>query len=358
MNTKRSKVLIIDDSALMRQLLSAIVAQAPDLEVAGTAPDPLVAREMIKQLEPDVLTLDIEMPKMDGLDFLERLMRLRPMPVVMVSSLTQRGSEQTLRALELGAVEVMGKPKLSIREGMIENAGEIIDKIRAAAKAKVHPRSASPRPAGAAPAALGPRFTSSEKIIVIGASTGGPEAVRRFLEQMPADGPGILIAQHMAQGGFIEAFARRLDEHTRLSVAQAGDRQRILPGHVYIAPADRHLKVTRSGANYMTALDDGAPVSRHRPSVDVLFDSAASAAAHNAIGVILTGMGRDGAQGLLTMRRAGAKTYAQDEASCVVYGMPREAVELGAVDEIAALDDLPARILELLAEQGSRALRV
>lgn len=355
-STRPTKVLIIDDSALMRQLLAAILSRHSDLQVVGTAPDPLIAREMIKRLNPDVLTLDIEMPKMDGLDFLERLMRLRPTPVVMVSSLTQIGSEQTLKALALGAVDYVSKPKVSIRDGIIENADEIVEKVRVAAKAQVTRRFTSPLPL-IEPTPLQNRFTSSEKIIAIGSSTGGPEAVKRFLQQMPADAPGILIAQHMAEG-FTQAFARRLNEQTRLSVCEASDRQRVLPGHVYIAPAHLHLRVKRSGANYMTSLDAGECVNRHRPSVDVLFDSVADAAAHNAIGVILTGMGRDGAEGLLKMRQSGAHTFAQDEQSCVVYGMPKEAVQAGAVIEVAPLDELPRLVLQYLAEQGSRALRV
>lgn len=355
-DNRKIKVLVIDDSALIRKVMSEIIARAPDMELAGTAPDPLIAREMIKQLNPDVLTLDIEMPKMDGLDFLERLMRLRPMPVVMVSSLTQSGSESALRALELGAIDYMGKPKLSIRDGLFENADEVLTKIRTASKARIRPPSRPINSAAAVPA-LRNMFTSSEKIIVIGASTGGTEAIKHFLQQMPADCPGILIAQHMAPG-FTEAFARRLNDLTRLSVVEAKGGERILPGHVFVAPGHSHLLLTRSGANYTTALDGGVLVNRHRPSVDVLFDSAARTAAHNAVGVLLTGMGKDGAAGLLKLRQAGAQTYAQDEQSCVVYGMPREAVQIGAAIEVAPLDELPSRLLGFLSQEGSRALRV
>lgn len=356
MPSKKIKVLVIDDSALIRKVMSEIVSRAPDLELVGTAPDPLIAREMIKQLNPDVLTLDIEMPKMDGLDFLERLMRLRPTPVVMVSSLTQAGSEAALRALELGAIDYMGKPKISIKEGLFENAEEVQEKIRVAARAKVRPIASRPVTPGEA-VAVRNTFTSSEKVIVIGSSTGGPEALKQFLMRMPPDSPGILVAQHMAEG-FTEAFARRLNDQTKLSVCEAKGRERVLPGHVYIAPGHSHLKITRSGANYMTAIESSAPVNRHRPSVDVLFDSAAEAAAHNAVGVILTGMGKDGAQGMLRMRNAGAQTFAQDEQTCVVYGMPREAVAIGAVHESAPLQDLPQRILKFLNSQGTLALRV
>lgn len=355
------KVLIVDDSALIRSVMSEIIASQPDMEVVGVAPDPLVAREMIKQLNPDVLTLDVEMPKMDGLDFLERLMRLRPMPVVMVSSLTERGSEITMRALELGAVDFVTKPKLSIQSGMREYADLIAEKIRIASKAKIRPRSVSAADVAkiatiALPLMKNP-LMSSEKLIIIGASTGGTEAIKNFLMQMPSDCPGILITQHMPEG-FTRSFAKRLDGLCKISVSEAVGGERILPGHAYIAPGHSHLLLARSGANYVTQLDTGPAVNRHRPSVDVLFRSAAVNAGKNAVGVILTGMGKDGATGMLEMKNAGAYNFAQDEASCVVFGMPREAIAIGATHEVGALNELPAKVLQYLVTHGSRALRV
>jgi two-component system chemotaxis response regulator CheB len=352
------KVLIVDDSALIRSVMSEIIGSQPDMEVVGVAPDPLVARELIKQTNPHVLTLDVEMPKMDGLDFLEKLMRLRPMPVVMVSSLTERGSEITMRALELGAVDFVTKPKISIQSGMREYTELISDKIRAAAKARIKPRTlhGNDKPASALPALRNP-LTSSEKLIIIGASTGGTEAIREFLMQMPSDCPGILIAQHMPEG-FTTSFARRLDSLCKISVREAAGDERVLPGHAYIAPGHSHLLLARSGANYVTRIEQTEPVNRHRPSVDVLFRSAAQAAGKNAVGVILTGMGKDGAAGMLEMKTAGSHNFAQDEASCVVFGMPREAIALGAAHEVGALTDLPGMVLGYLATHGSRALRV
>lgn len=353
MGSNRIKVLCVDDSALIRDLLSEIINSQPDMEVVAVAPDPLVARDLIKQHNPDVLTLDVEMPRMDGLDFLERLMRLRPMPVLMVSSLTQAGSEITLRALELGALDFVAKPSLGIRSGMLEYANDIAEKIRAAAKSR--PRQA--RQAQAAPrATLKAPLVSSEKLIIIGASTGGTEAIRAVLEPLPANSPAILITQHMP-GGFTRSFAERLNRLCSITVKEASDGERVLPGHAYIAPGDAHLKLARSGANYVARLDDGPPVNRHRPSVDVLFHSAATQAGRNAIGVILTGMGKDGAAGLLEMRQAGSATLAQDEASCVVFGMPREAIALGGAVEVVGLDEIPERLMALVAASG-RAQRV
>ena len=352
------KVLIVDDSALIRGVMKEIIGSQPDMEVVGVAPDPIFARELIKQTNPDVLTLDVEMPKMDGLDFLEKLMRLRPMPVVMVSSLTERGSEITMRALELGAVDFVTKPKISIQSGMQEYSDMIADKIRAASKAVIRKRvvSATPQDAEALPQIRNP-FTSSEKLIIIGASTGGTEAIKEFLIRMPSDCPGILITQHMPEG-FTRSFAQRLDNLCKISVSEAAGNERVLPGHAYIAPGHSHLTLVRSGANYMTHLDQSPPVNRHRPSVDVLFNSAAKSAGRNAVGVILTGMGKDGALGMLEMRNAGAYNFAQDEASCVVFGMPREAIAAGAAHEVLALQSMPGRVLAYLAEHGSRALRV
>jgi len=319
--------------------------------VVAVAPDPLVARDLIKKFSPDVLTLDVEMPRMDGLDFLERLMRLRPMPVLMVSSLTREGSEVTLRALELGAVDFVAKPQLGIREGMLEYAELIADKVRAAARSRPRQRQEAARPV-----ALREPLVSSEKLVILGASTGGPQAIRRVLEPLPANCPAILIAQHMP-AGFTKSFAVRLDRLCRLGVKEAEDGERILPGHAYIAPGDRHLMLARSGANYVVRLDEGAPVNRHRPSVDVLFRSAAERAGRNAIGVLLTGMGKDGAAGLLAMREAGAATLAQDRDTSLVFGMPREAIALGGASEVVALDDVAPRLMALAAASG-RAQRV
>lgn len=353
------RVLVVDDSALIRRLLTEIINGSGDLEVVGAAPDPIVAREMIRALNPDVLTLDIEMPKMDGLSFLEKLMRLRPMPVLMISSLTESGAEVTLRALELGAVDFISKPKLDIERGVRSYTAEILEKLRTAARAHVkrrEPISSSPANKSDAvlPLAIG-RQVSTEKLIAIGASTGGTEAIKEVLVAMPPGCPGILVTQHMPEA-FTKSFANRLNTLCRIEVKEAEDGERVLPGHAYIAPGHSHLLVRRSGANYVTELNDGALVNRHRPSVDVLFRSVANNAGRNAYGVILTGMGKDGAAGLLEMKEAGAHTVAQDEASCVVFGMPREAIALGAADETLALSKIAAHLMALLGT--SRAIRV
>lgn len=354
----RIKVLVVDDSALIRRVLQEIIKAEPDMEVVGAAPDPLIAREMIRALDPDVLTLDVEMPRMDGLEFLEKLMRLRPMPVVMVSSLTERGSEATLRALELGAVDFVAKPKIDIAHGMQEYAAEITAKIRVAARARVRPLAAAPDRSHSADVvlpALTSRTASTEQLIIVGASTGGTEAIKAFLLGLPPDGPGVLVTQHMPDG-FTKSFSKRLDSVCRMTVKEAGDGERVLPGHVFIAPGHSHLLVKRSGANYVTELSQAPPVNRHRPSVDVLFRSAANYVGKNAIGVILTGMGKDGAAGMLEMRRAGATTFAQDEASCVVFGMPKEAIALGGVVEVVPLAEMARHVIAALGT--SRGIRV
>jgi two-component system chemotaxis response regulator CheB len=356
----KTKVLIVDDSALIRGVMKEIINSQPDMEVVGVAPDPLAARDLIKQTNPDVLTLDVEMPKMDGLEFLEKLMRLRPMPVVMVSTLTERGSDITMRALELGAVDFVTKPKISIQSGMLEYTDLIAEKVRIAARARIKPRplpGVVPHAAGIELAPVRNPFTSSEKLIIIGASTGGTEAIKDFLIQLPSDCPGILITQHMPEG-FTRSFANRLDKLCKISVKEAEGGERVLPGHAYLAPGHSHLLLVRSGANYMTKLDQGPPVNRHRPSVDVLFNSAAIAAGKNAVGVILTGMGKDGAAGMLEMKKAGAYNLAQDEASCVVFGMPKEAIAIGATHEVGPIHELPRRVMEYFALHGNRAMRV
>jgi two-component system, chemotaxis family, protein-glutamate methylesterase/glutaminase len=358
---RKIKVLCVDDSALVRSLMTEIIRSQPDMEVCATAPDPLVARDLIKQHNPDVLTLDVEMPRMDGLDFLEKLMRLRPMPVLMVSSLTERGSEITLRALELGAVDFVTKPKVGIRDGMLEYTAMISDKIRAASRARVrqahvHPHGTPVAAPTAAPLVRNP-LISTEKLIIIGASTGGTEAIREVLVPLPPDAPGVLITQHMP-AGFTRSFAQRLNGLCRITVKEAEHGERVLPGHAYIAPGDKHLSLGRSGANYVALLDDGPPVNRHRPSVDVLFRSAAQFAGKNAIGVILTGMGKDGAAGMVEMHNAGAHTFAQDEASCIVFGMPREAIAAGGADEVVPLNEMCGRVMTRLAGMGERAHRV
>ena len=365
---QKIKGLCVDDSALIRSLMTEIINGQPDMTVVATAPDPLVARELIKQHNPDVLTLDVEMPRMDGLDFLEKLMRLRPMPVVMVSSLTERGNEITLRALELGAVDFVTKPKVGIRDGMLDYSEKLADKVRAAARARVrqvapvhHAGTAGQAAAAAQAATPAPNFNnpllSTEKLIIVGASTGGTEAIREVLVPLPPDAPAVLIAQHMPPG-FTKSFAQRLNGLCRITVKEAEHGERVLPGHAYIAPGHAHLLLARSGANYIAHLSDDPPVNRHRPSVDVLFRSAAQHAGKNAVGVILTGMGRDGAAGLLEMKKAGAYTLAQDEASCIVFGMPREAIALGAADEITSLPEMSRRVMARLSSMGERVQRV
>ena len=340
------KVLIVDDSSLMRALLTQIIGGAPDIEVVGAAPDPLAARDMIKVLNPDVLTLDVEMPKMDGIEFLGRLMRLRPMPVVMVSSLTARGSEVTLQALETGAVDFVAKPKADSDVALQAYAEEVREKIRAAYDARA--RLAARRPAPTAPAAV-PTGGFSQRLlnghlIAIGASTGGTEAIKEVLTRLPAEMPPIVMVQHMPET-FTPSFAARLDSLSTLHVLEAKGGERLKPGTAYLAPGHSHMTIRKCAGGYQLELDQSEPVNRHRPSVDTLFHSVAQSAGREATGIILTGMGKDGARGLLEMRNAGAWTIGQDQDSCVVYGMPREAAQLGAVAEAAALTEVSARLL-------------
>jgi two-component system chemotaxis response regulator CheB len=354
---RKINVLIIDDSALIRSILTQIINDCPDLNAIGAASNPLQAREMIKTLNPDVLTLDVEMPEMDGLTFLDKLMRLHPMPVLMISSLTERGSEAALRALELGAVDFLPKPKMGISDGLREYADTIAEKIRIAYQARGKFRiSRAPVVRESLPA-LGSRIGSTEKIIAVGASTGGTEAIKEFLVRLPADAPGIVIAQHMPEA-FTKSFAARLDGLCKITVKEAEGNERILPGHAYIAPGHSHLLLKRSGANYMTELSKLPPVNHHRPSVEVLFRSVAQNAGKNVIGVMLTGMGKDGAVGMLEMRQAGAYNFAQDEATCVVFGMPREAIAVGAVDEIVPIQDMAQKVLQRLISSGGMGNRV
>jgi len=356
--TKKIRVLIVDDSALVRQMLTEILNGDPAIEVVGQAPDPYVAREKIKTLNPDVLTLDVEMPKMDGVTFLSNLMRLRPMPVVMVSTLTEAGADVTLQALELGAIDFVTKPKVDFAHTIEGYAEEICAKVKMAAGARVRAIDRPPAEvlarltipklsADAVLAKSGPRhFKTTDRLIAIGASTGGTEAIKDVLTQMPADAPGIVIAQHIPEA-FSGPFAQRMDRMSAMTVCEAQDGQQILPGHVYIAPGSHHLLVVRDGARYVCRLSDGPPVNRHRPSVDVLFRSVAQNVGNNAVGAILTGMGADGAAGLKEMKEAGAPTVAQDEKTSVVWGMPGEAVKRGAADHVLALDRIASKLLEL-----------
>ena len=363
MASKKIRVLVIDDSALVRQILVEIMKTAHDIEVVGTASDPFVARERIKETNPDVLTLDVEMPRMDGLTFLANLMRLRPIPVVMVSSLTERGAETTFKALELGAVDFVSKPKVDVAGTLADFSEEILDKIRMAAGARVHARIASvaavpPKHSADAilPAAGAARkmLRTTDRIIAVGASTGGTEAIREFLSGMPHDCPAIVIAQHIP-AAFSAPFTRRMDTICAMSVCEPHGGQYIMPGHVYIAPGGKHLLVERDGARYLCRLNDGPPVNRHCPSVDVLFRSVAQKVGPNAVGVILTGMGDDGARGLKEMRDAGAPTIAQDEASSVVWGMPGAAVKLGAVEEILPLNEVAKAVMRLAEAAGAQS---
>ncbi len=362
--TPKIRVLVVDDSALVRGLLGEIIDRQSDMCCVGGASDPLIAREMIRNLNPDVITLDIEMPRMDGLDFLARLMRLRPMPVVMVSTLTERGAEATLKALELGAVDFVAKPKIGVADGLRQLGLDITEKVRTAARAHVSRLSApattaAPGVTSAKPAAMaGLGRLSTEKIIFIGASTGGTEATREVLMGLPADSPAVMITQHMP-AGFTKSYAARLNGLCRIRVAEAVNGERVLPGHGYIAPGGFHLSVERSGANYVARVADGDPVNRHKPSVEVLFESAARVVGRNALAVMLTGMGADGAKAMRTMRDAGSWNVAQDEASCVVFGMPREAIAHGAAHEVLPLTQIAPRLLEWLrTNAGSSMSRV
>jgi len=323
------RCLVVDDSALVRQMLTEFLTSDGGIEVVGWAPDPFVAREKIKELNPDVMTLDIEMPRMDGLSFLEKVMSLRPMPVVVVSSLTQKGADAALRALELGAVDYVGKPLIGVKEGFEALRDELVEKVKSAARAKVKAFDRQ-RQKARAPMAFDHRLSSEGRVVAVGASTGGVEALYALITSLPANAPGMLVTQHMP-AGFTSSFAGRLNEHSAMTVSEAKDGDRVLPGHVFIAPGNLHLTLVRNGANYRCAIRDGERVSGHRPSVDVLFQSFAEAASGNAAGVILTGMGSDGAKGLLEMRRAGAFTIGQDEASSLIYGMPKAAKQAGGV---------------------------
>ena len=350
---KKTRVIVVDDSALVRSLLAEIINRQGDMECIGAANDPLIAREMIREMNPDVITLDVEMPKMDGIEFLGRLMRLRPMPVVMISTLTAEGAEVTLRALELGAVDFVAKPRIGVAGGLSELAQEIVDKIRVAAVAHVR-RAPSAAPAAsktegatqrAAPAAFG--RLSTEKLIAIGSSTGGTEAVKEVLTRMPADSPGIVITQHMPPG-FTKSFAARLDSLCHIAVKEAENGERILPGHAYIAPGGKQFSIGRSGANYVAVVDDGEPVNRHKPSVEVLFNSVAQHVGRNAYGIMLTGMGGDGARAMREMKDKGSYNYVQDEASCIVFGMPKEAIAHGAADEVLPLLQIASALIARL----------
>jgi two-component system, chemotaxis family, protein-glutamate methylesterase/glutaminase len=351
------KVVVVDDSALVRSLLAEIINRQPDMACIGTANDPLAAREMIRELNPDVITLDVEMPKMDGLEFLSRLMKLRPMPVLMVSTLTEKGAEITMRALEMGAVDFVAKPRIGVSSGLRELGDEIVDKLRIAAKAHVRRLTTAPAAAAAGSGTATPAASrpfgrlSTEKVICIGASTGGTEAIKEILVRLPADSPAIVITQHMPPG-FTTSFAARLNSLCRIAVSEARDGERILPGHAYIAPGGMQFRIDRSGANYVAVVEDTPPVNRHKPSVEVLFKSAAKVLGPNAFGVMLTGMGADGATAMKEMRDAGSYNYVQDEASCVVFGMPKMAIQAGAANEVLPLLQIADALTERIRASG------
>jgi two-component system chemotaxis response regulator CheB len=350
---KKIRVLIVDDSALVRQTLADIIASDPQLEVMGTAQDPFVAAEKMRTEVPDVITLDVEMPRMDGITFLQKLMTQHPIPVVICSSLTERNAQTTLKALEYGAVDIIQKPKLGTKQFFEESRVNICEAVKAAAAARVR-RFAGPRkvePKLTADAVIPKVKTqamieTTEKVVLVGASTGGTEALRVFLEALPPDAPGIAIVQHMPEH-FTAAFARRLDGICRVSVKEAVDNDTLITGRVLIAPGNHHMLLKRSGARYFVEIKDGPLVCRHRPSVDVLFRSAARYGGRNCVGVIMTGMGDDGAKGMLEMKEAGARTIAQDERSCVVFGMPNEAIKRGAVDRVIPLENIAAEVLRI-----------
>lgn len=344
------KVLVVDDSALIRQILSEIIKSESDMTLVGAAPDAFVAKKLVLEKSPDVITLDIEMPKVDGLRFLEVLMNAKPTPVVMISTLTEKGAEATLRSLELGAIDFVAKPKIGVAQGMAEYHELIVDKIRTAARSKV--KKAKPAKVSSVNKVS---YSGTEKLIAIGASTGGTEAIKEVLQTFPANAPATVITQHMP-AGFTSTYARRLDSVCQMQVKEAKGGERLLPGQVYLAPGDKHMEIERSGADYRIRLSDGPRVSGHKPSVDVLFNSLCKSAGSNAIGVLLTGMGSDGANGLLELFNAGCETFCQDEASCIVFGMPKVAIEKGAAKRVLSLDDMGQAIMQTVEKlsAGSR----
>ncbi len=337
------RVLVVDDSAIARQVITSALNSAPDIEVIDSAPDPYIARDKVVKLRPDVITLDVEMPRMDGLTFLIKLMKHFPLPVVMVSSLTQSGAETTIAALEAGAVDVVAKPVME-KHNLSEITIELVDKVRAAARAKVRPvlnsKSNAPRPV------LSSMVATTNKVVALGASTGGTEAIKNVLTRLPANAPGIAIVQHMPEK-FTQAFAARIDSLCQIKVKEAQTGDSLVNGVALIAPGSDHMLLRRSGSRYYVEVKKGPLVNRHRPSVEVLFNSTAKTAGKNAVGVILTGMGDDGAVGMKNMKDAGASTIAQDEKSCVVFGMPKEAIAHGGVDNIVPLDKVAEKILAL-----------
>ena len=348
---KKIRVLIVDDSALVRQIMQGILSEDPHIEVIAAVPDPFVAAEKIRDEVPDVITLDIEMPRMDGLTFLQKIMTQHPIPVVICSSLAESKSETALKALEYGAVEIIQKPRMGMKQFIEESKVRICDAVKAAAAAspKLRPKTRTVEPKLTADAIIEKptgraMIQTTEKVVVVGASTGGTEALKVFLETIPVDGPAIAVVQHMPEH-FTSSFARRLDDLCRISIKEAEDDDTLMPGRALIAPGNRHMLLKRSGARYYVELRDGPLVSRHRPSVDVLFRSAARYAGRNAVGVIMTGMGDDGAKGMMEMKTAGAFTIAQDEQTCVVFGMPHEAIRLGAVDKILPLERISTEVL-------------
>ncbi|HIJ83392.1 MAG: response regulator receiver modulated CheB methylesterase [Magnetococcales bacterium] len=362
MTNKKIKVLIVDDSAVVRQTLAKILESDPDIHVIGMAQDPFVAAERIKTLVPDVITLDVEMPRMDGITFLQKIMSQHPIPVVMCSTLTTKGSETALRAMEYGAVEIITKPKMGTKDFLEESRIRICDAVKAAAMANVRPVSRAARAASTPQNKVAPKLTAdamlppptkthamsqtTEKVVIVGASTGGTEALRVFLESMPVNAPGIVIVQHMPEN-FTKAFANRLDTLCRINVKEAENNDSVVRGRALIAPGSKHALLKRSGARYFVEVKDGPLVSRHRPSVDVLFRSAARYAGANAVGVIMTGMGDDGARGMKEMKDAGSYNLAQDERSCVVFGMPKEAIKHGGVDNVLPLEKLAQEVIRL-----------
>ncbi len=344
---KPIRVLIVDDSALVRQTLVEVLSWDPEIAIQGMAADPFVAAERIAEEIPDVILLDVEMPRMDGLTFLQKIMAQHPIPVVICSSLAEEGAETTLRALEYGAVEIVTKPKLGTEEFLRESREMLCQAVKAASMAR--PRTMAVERALTADAVLAPRSSlamarTTEKVVLIGASTGGTEALRAFLEVIPADSPGMVIVQHMPEK-FTTAFAQRLDGLCAVAVKEAENGDTVLRGRALIAPGNRHMLLKRSGARYYVEVRDGPLVCRHRPSVDVLFRSGARYAGANAVGVLMTGMGNDGAQGLLELKQAGAETIAQDEASCIVFGMPHEAIKLGAANRVLSLRSIAPAVL-------------